>query len=238
MDYFEAAFRLKQLIKKTNAELVKINRRKLTVKNMMVIRTNFGNEIDVHMEAFTNDFVNKKLKEYAEPEAFVITDLVTMNIEGKELTFYMYKGYHSFYTKGVVYFQLVDKESLKPIGELEYSNLEENTFYHIPVPDLEVSSCSAMETDENTTKNPSIAFLIRNMNEERLLFDIEQLVFETANNVQKHKNRSFTFFLRVSKVGGSTSVEFKEQIEKYKKLVQRYITPEYLNSTFIFDLEE
>ncbi len=236
MDYLEGAVFLKHLIKSTNSKLLKLNDNGLIVKNKMVIRSVFGKAIEVTMDEFTNEFVKKTLSEY-DSEAFVITDFVTIVDKGQELTYFLYKGYHSIFDKGLVYFQLVNKETLAPIGDLQFSNLEDNIFYPIKVPNYEESSCNAIETDENTTKNPSIAFLIGNMNEERLVFDIQRLIFDTANNVQKHKNRQFKFYLQISVFGNKPSEDFLQQIESINKSVEKHIKPEYPNSTFIFDLD-
>jgi len=236
MNYLESAVVLKKLIAKTNHKMLQLNSKGLVEQNMMVIRTNFGNEVEVKMDAFTNEFVNRQLGQY-ESEAFVITDLVSTVQNGHELTYFLYKGYHHLFHQGLVFFQLVNKETLKPIGNLDFSNIEDNIFYKIDTPDFEESSCNAIETAENTAKNPCIAFLIGNMNEERMLFDINRLIYETANNVQKHTNRHFKIHLQVTKFGGKPSAEFLNEIEEIKKSIDKYIKPEYPNSTFIFDLE-
>ncbi len=236
MNYLESAVVLKKLIANTNHKMLQLNNKELVMQNLMVIRTNFGKEVEVKMDAFTNAFVNKQLGEY-ESEAFVITDLVTTVQEGQELTYFLYKGYHHLFHQGLVFFQLIDKNTFAPIGKLEFSNIEDNIFYKVDFPDFEESSCNAIETKENTVKNPCIAFLIGNMNEERLLFDINRLIYETANNVQKHKNRHFKIHLQISKFGGKPSENFLKEIEEIKKSVEKFIKPAYTNSTFIFDLE-
>lgn len=236
MNYLESAVVLKKLIAHTNHKLLQINNKAIVEPNLMMIRTNFGKEVEIKMEAFTNDFVKKQLGQY-ESEAFVITDFVTTKQEGQELTYFLYKGYHQLFHMGLVFFQLVNKETLAPIGKLEFSNIEDNIFYQVTSPDFEESSCNAIETKETTVKNPAIAFLIGNMNEERLLFDINRLIYETANNVQKHKNRHFKIHLQISKFGGKPSEDFLKKIEDIKDDVTNYIKPAYPNSTFIFDLE-
>ncbi len=235
MNYLEAAVFLKRLIKTTNSDLLSLNKNGLVNKNQMVIRSNFGNPIKIKMDAFSNEFVSKTLNEY-DSEAFVITDLVTVNNKGQELTYFLYKGYHSLFDKGLVYFQLINKTNMQAIGELEFSNLEDNIFYNVQAPNFEESSCNAIETKENTIKEPSIAFLIGHMNEDRLFYDINRLIFDTANNVQKHKNRHFKFHIEISKFGGKLSPEFLSKLDALKLSLDKYITPEYPNSTFIFDL--
>ncbi|MCW3806723.1 hypothetical protein [Plebeiibacterium marinum] len=236
MDYLEATVFLKQLIKETNNELLAVNKNGLVEKNRMVIRTNFGKSISTKMEAFTNEYVYKSLGEY-ESEAFVITDLVSAEANGQEITYFLYKGYHSLFDKGVVYFQMVDKNTLAPKGELDFSNLEENIFYKVEFPDVEESSCNAIETAENTAKNPSIAFLIGHMNEERLVYDINRLIFDTANNVQKHKNRHFKFTIQVSVFGSKPSANLLKEIENIKQTLKTSVHPAYPNSTFVFDVD-
>ncbi len=237
MNYLESAVSLKKLISNTNHKMLQKNNKSLVERNLMIIRTNFGKEIEVKMDSFTNDFVSKQLAEY-ESESFVITDIVSTVQDGQELTYFLYKAYHHLFHKGLVFFQLINKETMAPIGKLEFSNIEDNIFYKVSEPDFEESSCNAIETAENTAKNPCIAFLIGNMNEERLLFDINRLIYETANNVQKHKNRHFKFHLQISVFGGKPSEEFLKNIDEIKGTTDKIIKPAYPNSTFIFDLEE
>ncbi|MGQ1785193.1 MULTISPECIES: hypothetical protein [unclassified Saccharicrinis] len=237
MDYLEAAVILKKLITKTNLQMLENNTAGLKEKNRILIRSNFGNEVDLTMDAFSNEFVFKTLKQY-ESEAFVITDFVSMVQEGKELNYFLYKGYSKWFDKGLVFFQLVNKETLQPIGGIEFSNLEDNIFYTVEAPDFEESSCNAIETDENTAKNPCIAFLIGNMDEKRLLFDIQRLIFDTANNVQKHKNRQFKFIVQIDKFGGEPSDNFLSELKKIETSLENKFAPEYPNSNFIFALGE
>ncbi len=238
MNYLESASVLKKLISKTNTNLLKTNKGKLVETNRMMLRTNFGKELDLPMEAFSNSVVINMLKQY-ESEAFVITDFVsTVDQNNLEIHYFLYKGYHKLFHKGLVYYQLVDKNTFEPIGNIEFSNIEDNIFFKVDEPDVEESSCNAIETAENTAKNPCIAFLIGHMDENRLLFDINRLIFETANNVQKHKNMKFTFHVQVSKFGGTVSEDFFKQIDKLKKDTDKYIHKNYPNSTFIFDLDE
>jgi len=237
MNYLESAIVLKNLIASTNHKLLVANKDGLSLKNQMVIRSNFGKEIEITMDTFSNDFVKTSLAQYVS-EAFVITDLVSMIQQGKELTYFLYKGYHHLFKMGLVFFQLVDKETLKPIGKLEFSNIEDNIFYQVQEPNFEESSCNAIETKENTTKNPCIAFLIGNMNEERLTYDLNRLIYETANNVQKHKNRHFKFILQISIFGGKPTEEFLHNMDSMQKDVEKYIKPNYTNSTFVFDIEK
>ncbi|WP_068475626.1 hypothetical protein [Saccharicrinis aurantiacus] len=237
MNYLESAANLKSLIEKANIQLLASNEAKLQEPNKALLRTNFGKEVSLPMEEFTNSFVQKILSEY-ESEAIVISDFVATRENDKELHYFLYKGYHKLFNKGLVYYQLVNKATYEPIGELQFSNIEDNIFYSVEEPKDEESSCNAVETKENTVKNPSIAFLIGHMNEERLLFDINRLIFETANNVQKHKGRNFTFHIQVSKFGGTVKREFIKQLDRLKTDIDKYIHSTYPNSQFILDLDE
>lgn len=236
MNYLEATVFLKKLIEKTNTNLLAENKNGLVEKNKMVIRSNFGKSIELKMDSFTNEFVKKTLTEY-NSEAFVITDMVSTNDTGQELTYFLYKAYHSLFDKGLVFFQVINKDTLTPVSGLQFSNLEDNIFYAVKEPNFEESSCNAIETAENTTKEPCIAFIIGHMNEERLLFDLQRLIFDTANNVQKHKNRHFKFYLQISVFGGKPSKDFLAQLASIKHTCQKHIKPAYPNSTFIFEIE-
>ena len=121
---------------------------------------------------------------------------------------------------------------------MSFSNLEDNIFYQVPTQEGEESSCNAIETDENTVKEPSIAFLIGHMNEDRLLYDIQRLILETANNVQKHKGRFFKFTLQVTVFGKKPSEEFKQKLQIIHQKVDQDIKHHFENSSFIFALEE
>ena len=233
MDYLETAVALKQLIAKTNEVLLDKNKGELTVPNKMLVRTNFGNVIETTLGAFTNVSVRDALKEY-ESEAFVITDFVATEQQGQELSYFLYKGYSRVFDKGLVFFQLVNKETFEPVGKLEFSNIEDNIFYEVIGPKHEESSCNALETKDNTAKNPCVAFLISHMNEERLLYDINRLIFETANNVQKHKNRNFKFIIQIDKNGGELSEQFKVEIDKMAQSLEKNFKPEYPNCEFVF----
>ncbi len=238
MNYLESAIVLKKLISKTNNSLLKTNKGKLVEANKMMLRTNFGKELELPMEAFTNNVVINTLKEY-ESEAIVISDFVTtVDPNNQEISYFLYKAYHKLFHKGLVFYQLVNKDTVEPIAGLEFSNIEDNIFFKIDEPDVEESSCNAVETAENTAKNPSIAFLIGHMDENRLLFDINRLIYETANNVQKHHNRKFTFHIQVSKFGGKASDVFFNNLNQVIKDTDKYIHKNYPNSKFIFDLDE
>ncbi|GAF05371.1 hypothetical protein [Saccharicrinis fermentans] len=235
MTYLEAAIILKKMVKKANLLLLEENMNDLHTKNKLLLRSNFGNEVDLEMDAFTNEFVTTTLKQY-ESEAFVITDFVSNQQKDQEIHYFLYKGYSKYFDKGLVYFQLVNKENLQPLGGLEFSNLEDNIFYLTEAPDYEESSCNAIETKENTAKKPSIAFLIGHMNEERLLFDIQRLIYDTANNVQKHKNRQFKFTLQIDKFGGQLSENFMHELNKIRTVLENNFAIEYPNTTFLFEI--
>ncbi len=236
MDYLEGTAFLKRFIRETNTKLLSINSDGLINKNLMVIRTVSGEEIVIEMPEFTNEFVLQQLKKY-DTEAFVITDLVSVVHEGKQLTYFLYKGYSKLFDKGLVYFQPVKKATLEAKGDFRFSNLEENIFITVEYPDIEESSCNAIETKEHTNDKPCVAFLIGHMNEQRLILDIKRLIFDTANNVQKHTNRHFKFIVQVSKFGGKPSEEFLYRLEDIKNDMKKHIEPEFPNSTFVFELD-
>ncbi len=236
MDYLEGTAFLKRFIRETNTKLLNINKEGLVNKNLMVIRTTSGDEIDIEMSEFTNDFVLQQIKEH-NTEAFVMTDLVTLVHEGKQLTYFLYKGYSKLFDKGLVYFQTINKDTLESKGDFRFSNMEDNIFLKVEYPDIEESSCNAIETKEHSNEKPCVAFLIGHMNEDRLILDIKRLLFDTANNVQKHTDRQFKFIVQVSKFGGKPSEEFLYRLEDIKNDLKKFIEPEFPNSTFVFELD-
>ena len=177
------------------------------------------------------------LQQYPTTKAFVITDMAAMPVKEHMLTYWLYKGYHQGMEKGMVYFQPIDQQSLQKQGQLQYSNLEENIFLKHAGPDFEESSCNAMETDEEIEGGKSIVFLIGNMDESRLLYDIERLIVDSANNVQNHKSLSFKFILNINKFGGLPSNDFLGRLNVIEKFAKEQISAEYGNTRFIFELE-
>lgn len=238
MEYLKAAITLLKIIKDTNAFLLDKIDSSFEEFNQMRIKLNDQNTQNIVMDAFSNDFVSATLKDTQNSEAFVITDLATMNAKETELTYLLYKGYHNALEKGIVFYQVIDKTTHKPIGELQFSNTEDNIFYSYKVPDMEESSCNAMETDKKITNGKSIVFFIGNMNEERLLYDIQRLIFDTANNVSKHEKLKFHFIIQISRYGGSPSNKLKEQVKAIDAYTQKHVLSEYPNAKFAFEFEE
>ncbi len=238
MDYLKAALDLKELIKHTNQTVLANIANGQFEPNLMLLRSNFGQEITTKLAAFTNANVLSTLSSYGDSEAFVMTDLVRQDKKEPRMTYVLYKGYHSLLEKGQVYFHLVDDTTLHPIGDLQYSNLEGNIFYKVVAPNFEESSCNAIETDANTAKHPSIVFLIGHLNEERLFYDIQRLVVESANNVQKHKNREFEFIFSISVFGGLPSASFKAKLSELEEFMAQFFYPVFPNCQFKFDLGE
>jgi hypothetical protein len=237
MQYLEAAIELKKLIRKVNHLQMQKEITVLSHKNSMFLFSDDKSLVEVTMNEFTDDFVNAVLSQYPATKAFVMTDMATMNVKEQKLTYWLFKGYHRSLDKGMVYFQPIDELSLHKMGRLQYSNLEENIFMRNTEPDFEESSCNAMEPEEQVEGGKSIVFLIGNMDENRLLYDIERLIIETVNNVQNHKSLSFKFILNITKFGGLPSNDFLARLTAIEKFTREEVTAEYGNTQFIFDLE-
>ncbi len=237
MEYLQASLELKKLIKEKN-ELI-LSRKTIPGKfNFMFVNKSDGELVELDMASYTNEFVLQTLSEFPESKSFVITDVATMDVKGKQLTYWLYKAYHFEVEKGLVYYQLVDKDTFEPVGELQFSNLEDNIFYKVSAPEFEESSNNAMEADVEIPGKKSIVFLIGNMDESRLLFDIQRLIFETVNNVQRHTTLDFHFIVNVSKFNGTPSPDFLKKVKAIEDFTKEYVTPEYPNAEFVFDIEK
>ena len=234
MDYLKAAIALKSLIEDTNSIVLQKTDEFIKSPNQMRIKLQEGNIKDVVMDTFSNEFVNNTLESIGGSEAFVITDIASMDVKGKKLDYLLYKGYHSKIEKGMVFFQLIDKQSLVPNGQLQFSNMEENIFYTVDFPQSEESSCNALETDRKVEKGKGIVFLIGHMDEHRLVYDIERLIFDTVNNVSKHPQLQFSFIIQIDRFGGSPSQELREQVAAIEEFTKNNICPEYPNTAFEF----
>ncbi len=237
MEYLKSAIELKKYIKEIN-QLIIGNESSRKNPNIMFIKLSDGSVEEVKMTEYTNDFVSATLASHPDSESFIITDLATMNVQGQELTYWLYKGYNNQIDNGLVYFQVIDKDTMMPKGELQFSNLEKNIFYEIEAPDFEESSNNAMEPDEEIKGKKSIVFLIGHMNEQRLVYDIQRLIVDTVNNVQRHSGLDFHFILNISKFNGVPSVDLKNQIKKIEQYTNEFVAAEYPNSEFVFDIEE
>ncbi len=238
MEYLEAAVALRAFIKETNNKMLAKTAELMQHPNRMLIKLSKTEVKETMMEAYTNEFVLSTLQSADNTEAFVLTDLAEMEVQGKKLTYILYKGYHAAIEKGLVFFQVIDKQTLEPQGPLQFSNMEDNIFYSIKVSNPEESSCNAMETDKVIKDGKSIVFFIGHMDEKRLEYDIERLIFDTVNNVTKHPRLTFYFILQIAHYGGSPSQELKDEVKKIDAFTQKYIYPEYPNAKFEFEFEE
>ncbi|MDC7220798.1 MAG: hypothetical protein PQJ59_12760 [Spirochaetales bacterium] len=238
MEYLQAALSLRSLIGESNSHLLTMTDTIPENPHLMRIKMGEENIKELVMETFSNEYVTETLNKMGDTEAFVVTDLVTMNVNGKEMTYLLYKGYHSQVEKGMVFYQIVDEKDLSPVGKLQFSNTEENIFYEIDEPGDEESSCNALETNKKDIKGKGIVFLIGHTNEERLVYDIQRLIFDTVNNVTKHPKLHFTFIINISHFGGTPSDGLKEQVKAIDELTRNEIYPLYSNVTFEFSFEE
>ncbi len=238
MEYIEAAISLISLVKDTNTNLLLELEELIEKPNVMIMKMRGRDPEKVLMDAYTNEFVYDTLSENKDSESFVMTDIGSMDVKGEDVFYIIYKAYHSRVDKGVVFYQLIDKVAGKPKGALLFSNMEENVFYKVTTPDQEESSCNAIETKEKIENGKSIAFLIGHMDEERLVYDIERLLFDTANNVTKHQKLKFKFIIQISRFGGSPSAELKEKVAKIEAFTKNHLYPEYPNVEFTFQYEE
>ena len=237
MKYLKASIELKKLIEQTNELCLKKNCPVLKERNFIVLKSDSGEQHEIKMKEFSNEFLQTILEENKNSKAFVFTDLAATMIKDQKLTYFLYKGYHSEIEKGSVWFQAINEETSEPTGELQFSNLEENVFYSVSAPYFEESTSNAMETDEQIEGGKSIVFIIGNLNEERLLHDIQRLIFDTVNNVQKHQGLKFKIVLNITKFNGEPTADFLKKLELIKEYTHTSIQPEYPNCEFVFDLE-
>nr|WP_321451194.1 hypothetical protein [uncultured Carboxylicivirga sp.] len=238
MEYLKASTSLLSFIKETNQKLLGNLSELPQTPNRMFIQSSTKDVKEVVMTAFTNDFVITTLANESNSKAFVMTDIATMLVKGTELTYILYKGYHSDIEKGMVFYQIINRDTLEYINDLQFSNIEENIFYSISAPEQEESSCNAMETDEEVKNGKSIVFLIGHMNENRLLYDIQRLIFDTVNNVRKHSTIQFNFIINIARFGGSPSAELKQAVKNIEAYTKQHIYTEYQNVDFKFEFEQ
>lgn len=168
------------------------------------------------MERFADDYILEQLNCMPECTFLVFTNLVSTRIKGDVLTYFLYKGYSKLTEKGFVYYQVVNNDDLSPIGKLLFSNFEDNIFFKSLAPDVEESSCNVIEAVGSTATNKKIVFLIGNLNEERLLFDIEHLIVTTTFNSKKHASFNFHYIVSVSIFGHKISNDFTIKLENIK----------------------
>ena len=238
MIYLKAALELKQLIRKVNHLQIQKESTVLEHKNSMFLFAEGKLLSERAMDEYSNEFVQATLAKYPQATSFVMTDLATTELKDRKLTYWLYKGYHIGLDKGMVYYQPIEEQNLRKVGRIQFSNLETNIFLKHQSPDFEESSANAMESDEVIEGGKAIVFLIGNMDETRLLYDIQRLIFDSVNNVQNHKSLSFKFVLNVSKFGGKPSDDFKTKLREIELYTRDQVAAEYANAQFVFDLEE
>ncbi len=237
MEYLKAAISLVDFIKTCNTELLPALSKVVKSPNQMWIKSENSTR-HLMMEAFSNDFVLSALKSTNASQSFVITDVATMDVQGKTLTYILYKGYHKDIEKGLVFYQVINTQTFEPMGEIQFSNMEDNIFYQVDMPASEESSCNAMETDEVIENGKSIVFFIGHMDEQRLAYDIERLVFDTANNVTKHQKLAFKFAIHIAHYGGTPSDKLKSKVNEIDAFTREFVKPHYPNATFAFSYEQ
>lgn len=238
MNYIKASLLMKQLIADGNEICLAVNKTALNLKNIMFISDENDTLETIPMDSYTDEFVKSTLDKYKSTASFVITDVASMDVQGKNLTYFLYKAYNKHVEKGLVYYQVINPDTLEAIGDLQFSNAEENIFFKIDTPKTEESSCNAMETGEQTHNEKKIAFLIGHNDEERLYYDIERLIVDTANNVQKNQKTQFTFIIQVSTFGKNPSDAFKQKVNDIAHLCTSSVKEAYPNCTFIFEWGE
>lgn len=238
MDILKSASELKKLIIYTNKLLLSKNKGKLVQKNCIVVKNKNSHAIDSEMSSFTNSFVQQTIEKNSNCEAFVISDIAQMDVKGKKISYFLYKGYHNLIDKGLVCYQLIDENTFEPTGNLQFSNSEENIFFNIKQPKIEESSCNAIETKNHTKEKPEIAFIIGHVNKERLLYDIQRLIIDTANNVSKNQDTYFKFIIQVSLFNSNDTTKLMPEINEIEKQTKKHISPLYTNTSFVFELGE
>ena len=238
MEYLKAAVSLRNMIGDANTQFLKDRERAAETPNRMLMESSDGNRRSIVMDAYSNEFVNGALENAGCVQAFVVTDLAGMTVNGKEMTYILYKGYHALIEKGLVYYQIVDEGTLNPKGPILFSNMEDNIFFTVDEPESEESSCNTMETDKVVEKGKSIVFFIGHMDEDRLTYDIQRLIFDTVNNVTKHPKLKFEFIIQIARYGARLSEELKERVRAIDSFTREHVRPAYPNSTFEFTYEE
>lgn len=233
MEYLKAAVTLNSLIKQANTTLLVNIADSIKSPNFMLIQSRENHSQTILMDSFTNEFVKATLAS-TNSEAFVITDLASMDVNGNKVSYFLYKGYHSLIPQGMVFYQVIDLDNLTPTGALQFSNMEANIFYTVVEPQAEESSCNAMETNKVIENGKSIVFFIGNIHEERLLHDIQRLIVDTIHNIKKHNKLAFQFIIHIERYGKKPSQQFREAILALDAFTKIHIYPEYPNANFEF----
>lgn len=238
MKYLESALFLRSMVLRFNNELLEKTDEIKSHPNYMRLAFGNGNTKDIIMDSFCNEFVCSTLSENENSSGFVITDLVTMQVNNMDMTYILYKAYHCEIEKGMVFYQVLNPVSMIPEGEIQFSNIEDNIFYNPLSWDVEESSCNAIENKKDNRSGKSIVFLIGHMDEKRLVYDIQRLIFDTVHNVAKHSSTEFNFLISINRFGGKASMELKNQVEDIDLFFREKFKPQYHNCSFDFVFEE
>lgn len=237
MQYLQAAHTLKQLIRHVNHLQTQKEPSVRSHCNSLFLFSHGKPFVELEMTSFTNKFVELALEKYPETEALVMTDMAKMMVRERELTYWLYKAYHAGLEKGMVYYQPIDENSLSKIGNLQFSNLEANIFFKPDIPETEESSVNALEGESPEEGVKLIVFLVGHANEERLLYDIQRLIFDSVSNVQNHKGLKFHFVLNISKFREKPGDIFIHKLQTIQDYVPEFLTTDYPNVTISFELE-
>lgn len=215
MKYLQETQALEKFITEINEQVIKDKLIDSSLPNHLFLKSE-NKSSHLKMERFADDYILEQINSMPKCTFLVFTNLVSTQIKGNVLTYFLYKGYSKLTEKGFVYYQVVHNDTLSPLGELLFSNFEDNIFFKSLAPDFEESSCNVIEAAESTATNKKIVFLIGNLNEERLLFDIEHLIVTTAFNSKRHSAFTFHYLLSISIFGHKISDDFTMKLENIK----------------------
>lgn len=222
MTYLQKTKELQEFIAEINISVIRNSIVALSLPNHLFLKSE-NTFSHLEMERFSDEYIVEQI--YALPgcELFAFTNMVSTQINGVAITYILYKCYSRFNENGFVYYQVVDNDNFSPIGELKFSNFEENIFFKVVPPNFEESSCNALEASESSFDNKKIVFLIGNLNEERLLFDIERLIVTTTFNSKKHSSLTFHYIISISVFGGKKSDEFDTKLRAINKACEAFL---------------
>ena len=236
MSYLQATLDLKKFI--SDSVTIYMNEIACGNRDFNQIYFNIKGKIEHrNIVEFNNEHISELIKDCPDASIFMITDKATTTIQDQEITYFIFKGYHDMVESGMVYYQIIDKYKFSPNGDLQFSNQETNIFYDVHMPDFEESSCNAMETNDSGKDHKRIVFFIGNLNEERLLFDIERLIFTTLNNIKNHNSLRFTFIINIARFGGEMSSTFFNRIDGIKNTTKK-ILKDQPNVNFVFEFAD
>lgn len=237
MQYLQSAYSLKQLIRHVNRLQLQKEPSVRWHCNSLFLFTNEKPFVELEMTSFTNEFIESALEKYPEASALVMTDLATMQVRDRALTYWLYKAYYVGLEKGMVYYQPIDKTNLSKIGSLQFSNLEPNIFLPFAVPKIEESSVNALESEADEEGVRKIVFLVGHWDEGRLLYDIQRLILDSASNAQKHKGLKFHFVFNISKFREKPREAFSRELQFITNYIPEFLSSDYPNVAISFDVE-